>query len=136
MNTAESKLNVEKSFKVIYLVKRKAGMSREEFMERYLEHAPLVLKYLGQTLATYTLNFPYDADGGIGEFSAGGDYIPKKTASEYDCITEMTWPNRVAFDEGAKIYAQPEVAKIIDESGFIEYKSVLTLYCSEAIVKR
>ncbi len=103
--------------KIIEFVKRKAGLSPEEFRKYYEEvHAPLAVKHLGQYYAKYTRNYV--------ERSIEGE-VP-----QFDCVTEM-WFNdgraaqallRALGGSGASNGYQTELGRVFreDEERFMD----------------
>lgn len=124
------------AFRVVWLVKRKEGITPEEFREHYKNHVPKIKEYLGHLTTDYRLTFIDEAYGGINEASSG-EYVAGAIPVEYDCVTTMTSIDRAAFDEGLRITQQPEVARILDEDEkkFIDHKSVITYFCDELQVR-
>lgn len=118
----------EQAVKVVWMVKRKPGLSVAEFRDAYRHHVDLIVKHIGPTFTEYRLNFPNEAFGGIKELSANEGYISGPIPVDYDCITEMLCPDRAAYEEGLKIAVSPEVAPLLDadEGKFIDRGSVIT----------
>ena len=124
-------------FRVVWLVKRKPGLTPEEFREHYINHVPKIKKYLGHLTLEYSVSFINEAFGGINEASSGKGYIAGAIPAAYDCVTTMTAIDKAAFDEGLRITQQPEVAKILDEdeNKFIDHKAVVTYFCDEVVAR-
>jgi len=88
--------------KCIALLKRREGMSREAFIDYYeTRHAPLIASLAPQIL-DYRRNF-VAADG---RFEFG-------TAIDFDCVTELFFADRAAYELFAARCAEPEVAQRI-----------------------
>ncbi|SCW77987.1 conserved hypothetical protein [Sphingobium faniae] len=104
---------MKKPPKLIALIKRKSGISLQDFIHHYENnHAPLVASLLPYS-ATYVRNYVFE-DAQIQPLPAmGGDY---------DVVTEVTFASLQdfeAFKEGA---ARPDVIEKIqqDERNFLE----------------
>jgi hypothetical protein len=88
--------------KVLFFFQRKAGTTREQFYDHYLQdHAPLGLR-VTVTMAGYTVNL-VDSD------------------SEVDAVTEIWTPSLADFFDPSKSFATEEDAKILmaDHDSFI-----------------
>ena len=110
-------------FKVLWLLKRKPGITFEQFRDHYENsHAVLGQKYLGHLMVAYKRN--YDMGN-----AAGAEARPK--ASGYDCITEWVMPDARAFEESMRLLADPVIGKIFhdDEEHFLERESVRLVRC-------
>jgi hypothetical protein len=114
-------------FKVLWFLKRKPGISLEQFRDHYeRSHAVLGQRYLGHLLIDYKRNYKLAAAGG------GVPTDPKKGGGlsaqewEYDCITEWVMPDEAAFDEIMRLFADPVIGKIFhdDEENFLHRESV------------
>lgn len=69
--------------KAIALIKRKPGLSREEFVRHYEEvHAPLALKYF-PTFKRYVRNYVLP--------------VPGIEDAEFDCLTEVWYDNMEGY---------------------------------------
>jgi EthD domain len=78
-------------FKVMMLLKRKPGLSLEEFIERYeRDHVPAVEKYASH-IQHYARHYLHP-----GSHVLHGDIVVEP---EYDVITELWYDNRAAFEE-------------------------------------
>ncbi len=90
--------------KLIFLFHRKAGLTREEFAEHYLDvHAPLGLR-VTVTMDGYTVNLVDSDDDGV-----------------HDAITEVWTASTADFFDPAKSFATPEDAQqlMADHDSFI-----------------
>lgn len=104
--------------KVMLLLKRKPGLSREEFSRRYEEvHAPLVLSHL-RTMKKYVRNYAI-ASPGAGE-------------PDFDCITEVWFDNMKELKRVQDFY-QSDVGEVIrnDEERFIDRSKMLSFLVEE-----
>lgn len=99
--------------KAIALLKCKAGLSREAFIEYYEKHhAPLMLELQPQACG-YRRNF-IDL--------AGAFIYPGTSAPDFDVITELWYPDRAAYDATMAVLTRPEIAERIarDEENFLD----------------
>lgn len=98
--------------KVLALLKKKAGLSRAEFIAYYeTRHAPLILS-LFPDIADYRRNFVDRSDAVESAISA----------IDFDCVTELYFADRQAYDKFRAHSADPAVAKAIadDEENVFE----------------
>jgi uncharacterized protein (TIGR02118 family) len=94
-------------FKMVCLLKRRPGMSLEEFKSYYEStHRKIGEKYL-PTCARYVRRYltPFGANPVTGEAAR----------PEYDVLTEIWFESREAFDAAMASLADPEVAREIAE---------------------
>ena len=100
--------------RVFILLKRKPGMSFEDFRHHYeSSHAKLGEKYFGHLFASYRRNY---VPSGM-RLSDGAMIDPA-----YDCVTELIFCEPGGYDELIRIAMQPEVHAILaeDESRFLD----------------
>ncbi len=100
--------------KQIFLIKRKTGITFEEFRKYYLEqHAPLVKECFPE-IRHYKINFA----------------LQRGKETPLDAITEISWDNLESIIKLAKsdLYKNRIVA---DEEKFIDRKSVQVLLTEE-----
>jgi len=104
-------------FKIIWMFKRKEGISLEQFRDHYeSSHAELGKKYLGHLISRYVRNYVQPADPAR----------PSKHPFAYDCITEWTLHSAEAFDEAMRIFKDPVIGGIFreDEKHFLQPDSI------------
>lgn len=104
-------------FKIIWLFKRKEGITLEQFRDHYeSSHSVLGKKYLGHLISRYVRNYVQPADPSR----------PSRHAFAYDCITEWTMHDAAAFDEAMRIFKDPEIGTIFrdDEKHFLQSDSI------------
>lgn len=99
--------------KAIALLKARADLSREAFIEYYeTRHVPLMRSILPETLE-YRRNY----------IQLEGAFIyPGASAPDFDVITEMWYADRASYDRMMAIATRPEVAQRIaaDEENFLD----------------
>jgi hypothetical protein len=90
-------------FRVMMLLKRKPGLSLEEFIKRYEgEHVPLAEQHT-TSLQGYIRHYLHPASHVL-----QGDVIQEP---EYDVITELWYQDRAAFEQQQKsLRRRPEAA--------------------------
>ena len=100
--------------RVFVLLKRKPGMSFEEFRTHYENsHARLGEKYFGHLFASYRRNYiPAGrrfSDGAIVE-------------NAYDCLTELVFRDSDGYRELRRIVSDPEIQRTLreDEEKFLD----------------
>jgi hypothetical protein len=102
--------------KLICHFKRKAGMTLEEFRDRYENgHVPLILK-LTINQVDYRRNYRIE-DAKFDPFGQGADGEP-----DFDCITEVWFESREALEESLASVSRPEIASVVvaDEEQFMD----------------
>jgi hypothetical protein len=123
-------------FKVMWLLRRKPGITLEQFRNHYEQsHARLAQKYFGDLLIAYKRNYKTEAWGGgvptakSSEGNAGGGFGPIDWP--YDCIAEWVMSDEAAFDEINRLFADPVIGKEFhdDEEHFLDRESVLLFKC-------
>ena len=99
--------------KIVILIKKKSGMSREDFINHYeTSHAPMGKRMLGHLWVKYVRNYPKSLM----------EYQPEETsvADSYDAVTEIWLKDEAAMTEMSRLINEPENNKIIlaDEEMF------------------
>lgn len=110
-------------FKVIWLLKRKQGITFEQFREHYeTSHAILGQKYLGHLLVDYRRNYDLAQETGA---------PPQERTSGFDCISEWVLRDEAAFDECMRLLRDPAIGKqfLDDEEHFLDKGSVTLVRC-------
>ena len=99
-------------FKVIALMKKRADLSRDRFMDYYeRRHAPLILSLFPSIIA-YRRNFA--------DFS--GAFASPAAPFDFDVLTEIEFADRAGYDDMLARYGRPEVGGSIaaDEANFLD----------------
>lgn len=116
--------------KIIFLLKRKAELTHEQFREHYEKsHAVMGQKYFGHLFVGYVRNY-------IGEVrnarSLGSQVVPWG----YDCVTEFMLPNEAAVAELYGLFKHPVIGKDFydDEDRFLDRDAVIAILCREGDV--
>lgn len=99
--------------KIVILIKKKPGMSREAFIDHYENgHSVLGKRLLGHLWTKYVRNYP----------KALVEYQPEETSVDdsYDAVTEIWLKDAAALEEMQRIINVPENNKLIleDEERF------------------
>lgn len=113
-------------FKVLWLLKRKPGISFEQFCEHYENsHSVLGQKYFGHLFLDYRRNYDRALEAG----ASGG--VAGLLTSGYDCIAEWVLRDEQAFDECMDLIADPVIGKIFrdDEEHFLDSSATRLLIC-------
>jgi uncharacterized protein (TIGR02118 family) len=93
-------------FKVIVMIARKAGLSREDFMHHYeTTHVPLVHRLVPQ-LVEYRRNY-IDPDDMMA--------MPGAAATDFDSVTEMWFADRAGYEAMSAINADPVAGALLAE---------------------
>lgn len=87
--------------KVVALVKRKQGLSRQQFKDHYEAfHAPMAQRMIGHLLTRYVRNYPQSLI----------DYEPEDFVVDdsYDAVTEFHFKDNSGPAEMQRIFSLPE----------------------------
>jgi len=126
-------------FKVIWLLRRKPGITMDQFRNHYENsHARLAQKYFGDLMLSYKRNYKTETWGGgvptakSSDDAKGGGFGPIDW--EYDCIVEWVMPDEAAFEQINRIFADPAIGKEFndDEEHFLDRGSVMLFKCDMA----
>lgn len=94
--------NADGTVKLVFMLKRRAGMSREDFLHYYeTHHARLGEKYVPNAIR-YVRRF---LDPMAGPSSSGD--------AEYDVLTELWFANQAECDKAMKLLGDPKVQAVI-----------------------
>ncbi|MES2272238.1 MAG: EthD domain-containing protein [Pseudomonadota bacterium] len=99
--------------KIVILIKKKPGMSREDFINHYeTSHAVIGKRLLGHLWTKYVRNYPK----GLMEYQPEDNSVD----DSYDAVTEIWLKDQAAMDEMSRIINDPVNNKIIleDEEKF------------------
>ena len=108
--------------RVFVLLKRKKGLTFEQFREHYENsHRRLGEKYFGHLFKSYHRNYVRTGD----RWTDG-----KAVENAYDCLTELVFHDEGGYAELVRIATNPEVQRILaeDEERFCDRAA-----CSNAI---
>lgn len=108
-------------FRIIYLLKRKPGISHAEFRTHYeTSHAQLAKDHIGHLMSGYTRHYVPQAFGSI--VGADGEISFGPVAFDYDVIAHWEMPDEAAYAEIRRIMAQPHVHALFreDEKQFLD----------------
>ena len=117
-------------FKAIFFLKRKPGITHEQFRQHYeSSHVKLADKYLGHLMTGYVRNYRTTVRGSrsLGRQAAQWDY---------DCITEWALPGEAELEEIYRLFADPVIGKAFydDEEHFLDRDATLVIHCKEGDV--
>ncbi len=117
-------------FKVIWLLKRKPGITLDQFRDHYeSSHAVLGQTHLGHLMLSYTRNYNVRVP-----LPDGADPIARAIASkqsDYDCVTEWVLRDEHALTEVFEVLFDPVIGKLFhdDEEHFLDRDSVRLVIC-------
>ena len=103
------------AMKALVMLKRKAGISFEEFRDHYeTSHAKLGEKYFGPYLSEYRRNYCPEA--------VSLEVPPVAGSVGYDCITELVFKEGHDITDLSAASADPEVRQLFsdDEERFLD----------------
>jgi hypothetical protein len=118
--------------KLIFLLKRKPGMSKEGFRAHYeASHVKLAEQYIGHLLTGYHRNYPVFASLNPSNQPAGEEVLPYDFG--YDAVTEMRVKDDASLAEINRIFNDPAIQPILmaDELRFLDRPSTVMLVCEE-----
>jgi len=119
--------------KLIVLIKRKPGLSKEEFRNHYEGiHANLALQFIRPYLIDYRRSYPTSAFSYFDTVERSqGKVVPR---FDYDCVTEMWFENQTRMEEMFALLSTDNVRRAIaeDEERFIDPQSVVVITCDES----
>lgn len=107
--------------KIIYFLRRKEGITPEQFRTHYENsHVLLAKKYIGHLLKSYVRNYPTFALLNPSNIPEGTEPVPYDIG--YDCITEMVVGGQADVEEMKRIFNDPEINPILveDELKFLD----------------
>lgn len=115
---------------MILLLKRKPGMTREQFRRHYeTSHVMLAKKHLGHLFHDYRRHYVGDV------IAMRGEEVVVNGVEEgaYDVITKIVFKDQAALDEFWRIYAIPEVFAELraDEQAFLDMPTMRVNLCEE-----
>ena len=115
---------------MILLLKRKPGMTREQFRQHYeTSHVMLAKKHLGHLFHDYRRHYVGDV------IAMRGEEVVVNGVEEgaYDVITKIVFRDQAALDEFWRIYAIPEVFAELraDEQAFLDMPTMRVNICEE-----
>ncbi len=115
--------------KAIFFLKRKAGLTHEQFRECYESHARLGQDWFGHLLVSYERNY-------VGEVRRSRSHGREQADWEYDCITEWVLASEEALEKVYRILRDPEIGQIFyeDEERFLDREALYSVVCREDAV--
>jgi len=114
--------------KIVILIKKKPGMSREDFIKHYeTSHVKLAQKYIGHLLVDYIRNYPAFAMRNPSDVPVGT--MPAPYDIGYDCTTEMFVKDEAAVEEINRIFNDSEINPILaeDELKFLKREETVMI---------
>jgi hypothetical protein len=115
---------------IILLLKRKPGMSREQFRHHYeTSHVALAKEYVGHLFVDYVRHYVHGTNV-LAEDEVGW---AAQTDSGYDAITKIVFRDQGTLDEFWRICTDPEVNAILkaDEERFLDRPAMRISVCEE-----
>jgi hypothetical protein len=124
------------SVRVILLLKRKPGMSREDFRDAYENrHRRLGMEKVGHLLTSYRRHYlgPGSTFAAAAPVPTGGGQAP--AAVPYDVVTEMVFPDSAALEECNRIVGEPVTRRMFseDEETLFDRPSCWTIVTEETL---
>jgi EthD domain len=118
-------------FKVIWLLKRKPGITFEQFRDHYeASHAVLGQTHFGHLLLAYRRNYNVPA-APLGPEASPVERAIAAKRSDYDCVTEWELRDEQALAEVFELLFDPHIGKLFhdDEEHFLDRNSVRLVMC-------
>jgi hypothetical protein len=123
------------SVKLILLLKRKPGLSREEFRDAYENrHRRLGMEKVGHLLTSYRRHYL-----GPGSTFAAAAPVPTDerapAAVPYDVVTEMVFPDMASLEECNRIVGEPTTRRMFseDEESLFDRANCWTILTEETL---
>ena len=110
---------------LVLLIKRKPGMTKEEFKAHYENsHAPMAMRHMGHLVKDYRRNYTAKEYALPGQKASG-------LVTQYDAITRITIASDEDFDEFFRIANSPGIAEefIEDEFAHLDRDQVVFFKC-------
>lgn len=117
-------------YKIIWFLKRKPGITHEQFKDHYeRSHSLLGRDYLGHLMVEYRRNYPTAFRGRSP--NEKGELVFGPMDWEYDCITEWVMPDEAAFDAIIALLGDPVIGRIFydDEEHFLDRAATKMVCC-------
>lgn len=118
--------------KLVFFLKRKPGITPEQFREHYeRSHVAYAQKYIGHLLVSYVRNYPTMALLDPSNVTPGVPPVPHDIG--WDAITEMRVKDMAAVEEISRIFNDPAIQPILkaDERKFLDDKATVMIMCDE-----
>ena len=118
-------------FKVLWLLKRKQGVTHEQFREHFEnEHAPLAMQHIGHLFIEYRRNY-IDQSMGRSGVDERGESIYGPIEWGWDMISEWILPDAAAFAEIQRIMTGDVIRQFhAIEEKFLDRPAQVMLSCS------
>jgi EthD domain len=98
--------------RLLWFLKRKPGMTFEQFREHYENiHSRFGQQYFGHLFIEYRRHYDRASEQGL------DCSVPGLPASGYDCIAEWLLRDEEAFAEWGRLLQDPVIGRIFDEDG-------------------
>lgn len=123
-------------FKVIAFMNRKAGLTRQQFIDYYENNHQKLAREILPPITDYRRNYPVYDDplNFAGAFvDESNDAAADNAAQNYDVITEMSFKDRNDFEQFLGALRDPEIARRImeDEDNFLDRDSTRLVVVDE-----
>lgn len=123
--------------KVIAMMKRKAGVTPEEFRNYYEgTHAPLAMKHFSEFFADYRRNYPsmeFLVDNDTSGNALKGPAQRTQTGeTTYDVITEFWYHDKQAMDAMFAKFGEVNDIFVVDEAEFIDRDTLRVFIVEES----
>jgi hypothetical protein len=119
--------------KIFWLLKRKPGITPEQFRERYERHSRLGQKLCGHLQSSYKRNYKLEIKGGGTPTTHGAKASFGDITWDCDVISEVVFHDEAAYEARKAIFADPVTAKMFydDEEDFLDRTSVIMFRADE-----
>ena len=115
-------------YKVMWLMKRKAGWTHEQFRAHFeSSHAELAKKYAGHLFTDYRRNYMSQVWSGGDPRREDSGYAPREFG--WDLLSEWTTKDEADFHEILRIMEQPDIRREFweDEDRFIDRSATVMI---------
>lgn len=112
---------------LILLLKRKAGLTKQQFRDHYEGvHAPLAKKHFSHLFLDYKRHYINSTIA----VSPDGAGMAQTQDGDFDAITNIVFKDQAAVDEFLRIASLPETAELAkDEENFLDRSKMRLNFC-------
>lgn len=113
----------------MFFLKRKPGLSLDEFKQHFDRHVALSLDHYGPLMSEHHRSYPHTVRAGVRKEGAS-------VAWPYDCISEWLAPDERSLDRIIAVLSDPVVGKELSDDAvtFLDQTATMMIRCGEVEV--